>query len=204
MPVIWNGNLPSSKPITTRHAPRVIGGPHTADLCQWTHRDLCRSESRALDLSLQGPRPALSRGLTANSRRTGIPVAVVKAGSRPRPTRDRKRKDGSGARHTRSGQSCRPRRSCKLAAQRRRRTAIPFLPRGPERLNEAVRGRRRRVSRQDAARCIPWLSSDRVTQPRRARQRSPGNAGSSNRSTTPRVGLSMSGAVLFAQFDWHE
>lgn len=35
------------------------------------HSDLCRSGPRALGLSLQGPRPAPSRRLTANSRRTG-------------------------------------------------------------------------------------------------------------------------------------
>jgi hypothetical protein len=50
--------------------PRVIAGSHTLDLCQWPHGDRCRSEPRALGLSLQGPRPPPSRRQTANSRRT--------------------------------------------------------------------------------------------------------------------------------------
>ena len=57
--------------------PRVIGGPHAADLRQWTHGDPCRSEPCALGLPLQGPRPAPRRRLTTNSRRTGLdPVGI--------------------------------------------------------------------------------------------------------------------------------
>ena len=50
--------------------PRLIGGPHAADLRRWTHGRPRRSEPRALGLPLPGPRPAPSRRLTANSRRT--------------------------------------------------------------------------------------------------------------------------------------
>ena len=48
-----------------------LKGHTPATFRRWTHEDPCRSEPRALGLPLQGPRPAPSRRLTTNSRRTG-------------------------------------------------------------------------------------------------------------------------------------
>jgi len=59
--------------------PRVIAGPHAIDVRRWTQDSGCRSEQCALGLSLPGPGPAPSGGLTTNSRRTGEPVLPADA-----------------------------------------------------------------------------------------------------------------------------